>query len=317
MSDGEGGQGRRRAGQAAPPGDPVRAAGVVLLRPNSSSGPEVALIHRARRQDWSLPKGKLDPGEHTIVAAVRECEEETGIRPILGVPLPTQEYLAFGQRKTVDYWAATVGSVGEFAPNDEVDEVAWMSVDEACGRLTYPRDAELVRLAAATPATSPLILLRHASAMKRADYDGTDDARRPLTALGKDQARALVPILGAFGAESVHSSDTVRCRDTVRRYARAIGSEVHDEPALSERGYSEHPRRTAKRMLRLLCDPRPLVVCSHRPVLPTLVEVIAGLRITGPLDLEPRLPPGGFLVIHRSFGEGEEPTVLAVERHAS
>lgn len=70
-------------------------------------------------------------------------------------------------------------------------------------------------------------------------------------------------------------------------------------------------------MLRLLCDPRPLVVCSHRPVLPALVEVIAGLRITGPLDLEPRLPPGGFLVIHRAFGDGEEPTVLAVERHAA
>lgn len=316
MSADEGGPGRRAGSLGPPDGDPVRAAGVVLLRARSSSEPEVALIHRARRQDWSLPKGKLDPAEHAIVAAVRECQEETGIRPILGVPLPTQEYLAFGQRKTVDYWAATVGSESQFAPNDEVDEVAWMPVEEACGRLTYPRDSELVSLAAAMPATSPLILLRHASAMKRADYDGTDDARRPLTAQGKEQARALVPVLGAFGAESVHSSDTVRCRDTVRRYARAIGSDVHEEPALSERGYSEHPRRAAKRMLRLLCDPRPLVVCSHRPVLPALVEVIAGLRITGPLDLEPRLPPGGFLVIHRSFGEGDEPTVLAVERHA-
>lgn len=306
MSDGEGGRGSH---------DPVRAAGVVLLRPGSSAEPDVALIHRARRQDWSLPKGKLEPGEHSIVAAVRECEEETGIRPVLAVPLPSQEYLAFGQPKTVDYWTATVGHEAGFEPNDEVDEVAWMTVDEACARLTYPRDGELVRLGASMPVTSPLILLRHASAMKRGDFDGTDDARRPLTAQGKEQARALVPVLEAFGIESVHSSDTVRCRDTVRRYARHIGTDVHEEPALSERGYSEHPRRAAKRMLRLLRDPRPIVVCSHRPVLPALVEVIAGLRITGPLDLEPRLPPGGFLVIHRAFGDGDEPTVLAVERH--
>ena len=70
-------------------------------------------------------------------------------------------------------------------------------------------------------------------------------------------------------------------------------------------------------MSELLLDPAPMVVCSHRPVMPTLVEAIASLRITGPFDLDPKLPPGGFLVVHRHFAaDAEQPVVLAVERHS-
>jgi 8-oxo-dGTP diphosphatase len=86
---------------------------------------------------------------------------------------------------------------------------------------------------------------------------------------------------------------------------------------LSEESFDERPKRAARRMRELLLDPRPLVVCTHRPLMPALVEAIASLRITGPFDLDPKLPPGGFLVVHRQFSQdGEEPTVLAVERHS-
>ncbi len=293
----------------------VRAAGVVVLR-DGPAGPEVGVIHRGLRDDWSLPKGKVEPGEHPVVAAVRECDEEAGIVPVLGPPLARQEYVALGSPKVVDYWAARVGSDEGFAPDDEVDQIEWLTPDEATTRLTYPCDGELVREAVALPRTSPLILLRHTQALKRADFKGKDDAERPLSGKGRSQAKALVPLIAAYGIDQVHSSDSMRCRETVRRYAKSADTEVHLEPALSEESYVEHPKRAVRRMRELLLDPAPLVVCTHRPVLPALVETIAGLRITGSADLDPRLPPGGFLVVHRHFADGaDEPTVIAVERH--
>jgi 8-oxo-dGTP diphosphatase len=294
----------------------VRAAGVVVVR-EGAAGPEIAVIRRGLRADWSLPKGKIEPGEHPVVAAVRECDEETGIVPVLGPPLLRQEYVALGSPKVVDYWAARVGSDEGFAPDDEVESVEWLPAEQAAARLTYPRDADLVREAVALPPSSPLILLRHTQAMKRADWDGKVDADRPLSGKGRSQAKALVPMLAAYGIDDVHSSDAARCRETVKRYAKTVGADVELEPALSEESFDERPKRAARRMRELLLDPRPLVVCTHRPLMPALVEAIASLRITGPFDLDPKLPPGGFLVVHRQFSQdGEEPTILAVERHS-
>ena len=298
----------------SPTVEPVRAAGVVLLR-DGSRGPETLLIHRPHRADWSLPKGKVDPGEHVLTAAVRECDEETGLVPRLGLPLPQQTYRVLGREKTVDYWRAEISSDEGFAPDEEVDEVRWVGVDEAKSLLTYPRDADLVCEAVAQPPTSPLILLRHTQALKRADFTGTDDSRRPLSGKGRSQAKALVPLLSAYGIEQIFSSDSVRCSETVRRYAKSIGAPIQAEPTVSEAGHAEHPKRAAKRMLALLADPARLVVCSHRPVLPTLVETIAGLRWGGQGDLDEKLPPGGFLVIHRHFDGEPLPRIVAIEHH--
>ncbi len=295
----------------------VRASGVVVVR-DTGHGPEVVVIHRDLRADWSLPKGKLEPGEHPLTAAVRECDEETGIVPILGPPLPRQEYVALGSPKIVDYWSARVGGDEGFAPDEEVAEILWLPAEEAAARLTYPRDADLIREAAAMPSSSPFILLRHTQSTKRADYGGKVDAERPLSGKGRSQAKALVPLLSAYGITSVHSSDSARCRETVRRYAKSIDARVELEPSLSEEAHDDRPKRAARRMRQLLLDPSPLVVCSHRPVLPTLVEAIADLRIPGQqdLDLDSKLSPGGFLVVHRHFpADGGDPIVLAIERH--
>src|SRR4051812_43456031 len=90
----------------------IAAAGAVLWR-RRGEGAEVALVHRPRYDDWSLPKGKLDPGETLPETAVREIEEETGFRAVLGRRLRTVRYPVGGEEKVVDYWAAEAVS-GEF-----------------------------------------------------------------------------------------------------------------------------------------------------------------------------------------------------------
>jgi 8-oxo-dGTP diphosphatase len=118
----------------------VKAAGGVLLRP----GGEVALVHRPKYDDWTLPKGKLDAGETFEQAALREVEEETGLRARLLRELPSTEYHdANGRRKLVRYWEMEPLE-GEFTPSHEVDELRWLPPDDAAALLTYDRDREVL-----------------------------------------------------------------------------------------------------------------------------------------------------------------------------
>lgn len=296
----------------------VLAAGVALVR-DGLDGPEVAIVHRPRRRDWSLPKGKADPGEHVITAAARECFEETGLRPILGVPLRTQNYRVFGRTKSVYYWAARVES-GTFKANAEVDSMMWIPAHAADKVMTYPRDAKLVEEAIAAPRTSPLILMRHATAMKRADWQargGGDkrDPRRPLNNLGRREATSLVDVLAAYGITQVHTSSSERCSATVRPFATAARLPVHEEPVLSEEGHDIEPKASTDRFLELLADPRPLVVCSHRPVLPDLETALSSA--TGSTLPNRPLAPGAFIVAHRRLEEdGSVGKIASVEWHA-
>lgn len=101
---------------------------------------EVVLVHRPKYDDWTLPKGKLDPGETHERAAQREVEEETGFRAVLGHELASTAYRdSKGRSKLVRYWEMTVAS-GTFAPNDEVDELRWLPLKAARRRLTYDHD---------------------------------------------------------------------------------------------------------------------------------------------------------------------------------
>jgi 8-oxo-dGTP diphosphatase len=122
----------------------VKASGGVVWR-RGERGIEVALVHRPRYDDWSFPKGKLDPGEGWEEAALREVEEEIGLRCRLGHELPSTSYRDNkGRSKVVRYWMMEPLD-GEFAPSDEVDEVRWLSTGDAAGLLTYDRDRELLR----------------------------------------------------------------------------------------------------------------------------------------------------------------------------
>jgi len=122
----------------------VKAAGGVVWR-RGAGDVEVAVVHRAHRDDWSLPKGKLDRGEGWEEAALREVEEEIGLVCRLGRELPATSYRdQKGRSKVVRYWMMEPQS-GEFAANDEVDEVRWLIPEAAAGLLTYAHDRELVR----------------------------------------------------------------------------------------------------------------------------------------------------------------------------
>jgi 8-oxo-dGTP diphosphatase len=123
----------------------VRAAGGVVRR-DGPRGVEILLVHRPRYDDWSLPKGKLDPDETFEAAALREVEEETGVRAALREELPPIRYRdAKGRDKLVRYWVMDVVDQGRFEPNDEVDEIRWLAPGPASDLLSYLRDAELVR----------------------------------------------------------------------------------------------------------------------------------------------------------------------------
>ena len=159
-------------------GAEIVAAGVVVSR----KGPEVLLVHRPKYDDWSFPKGKLDPDEHVTTAAVREVAEETGLDVRLGPPLPSQRYsVRNGETrvKRVHYWAGRVvggDDVSSYKPNDEIDEVAWVKLDKAPDRLTYARDRETLEEAVAfRKKSNPLVVLRHGKATSRKAWR----ARRP------------------------------------------------------------------------------------------------------------------------------------------
>ena len=125
------------------------AAGGVVWRRKKGSAVEVLLVHRPKYDDWTLPKGKLDDGESAEEAAVREIGEETGFQVSLGQELPSTDYHdRFGRPKNVRYWVMDITG-GEFAPNREVDEVRWLSVDDAKGALSYPRDRSVLEAFAA------------------------------------------------------------------------------------------------------------------------------------------------------------------------
>lgn len=126
----------------------VRAGGGVVRRRGPGDVWEVALVHRPRDGDWSLPKGKVEPGESVEEAALREVEEETGLVCRLLHPCGQSTYRdRKGRLKRVWYWVMEVVVSGTFTPSKEVEEVRWEPVSEAIGRLTYPLDRELLAAA--------------------------------------------------------------------------------------------------------------------------------------------------------------------------
>ena len=127
----------------------VHAAGGVVTRTDLDGTLEILVVHRPRYDDWSLPKGKLEPGESTEDAARREIAEETGVVVELGAPLPNTEYVdRHGRPKVVHYWIMTPVSTTAWEPNDEVDEMRWITASEAATLLTYEHDRRLIAMVA-------------------------------------------------------------------------------------------------------------------------------------------------------------------------
>lgn len=311
----------------------VEAAGALVWRVRQGRL-QVVLVHRPRYRDWSWPKGKLEPGEHVITAAVREVEEETGLDVVLGRPLPGLEYpLSDGRLKRVHYWAAQVAGrpdgpavharpPAEHASADEIDRVRWMDAEVARQRLTraddrVPLDALVDAHAHGLLDTRALVVVRHGRARSRAGW-GREEGTRPLTEAGRRQADALVPVLSAFGIAEVVTSPWTRCRRTVQPYLTAAGLSPSEEERLTEAQHADGPEKTADVVAAVLRTGQDVAVCTHRPVLPTVLDVIgthARARVRACLPAEdPYLRPGQVLVCHVA-GAPDAPRVEAVELH--
>ncbi len=254
------------------PAQQVIAAGAVLWRPDPDSGqPRVAVIHRPRYDDWSLPKGKLDAGENEPVAAVREIWEETGQRSHLGRRLTEVSYPIPEGLKIVHYWAAR-GVGGDFAPGAEVDRLVWLPVAEASGMLSYPHDREVLhRFAEYRADTQTVLVVRHGTAGVKARYKG-DDRSRPLDKNGRAQAESLVGQLMAFGATDVYAADRDRCTQTVEPLAQELGVTITVEPTLTEEAYADDPRAAQERVIEIAARGGTPVICTQGKVIPYLLE---------------------------------------------
>jgi 8-oxo-dGTP diphosphatase len=256
---------------AAAKKSPTLAAGAVLWRPDERTGtPEIAVIHRPRYDDWSLPKGKVDPGETEPVTAVREIEEETGFRSHLERQLPTVSYPVDSGIKKVRYWAARCVS-GEFAANHEVDELKWLAPKQAMSELVYPQDRKVLRRFLKQPAdTKTVLIVRHGTAGSRSRYRG-DDRKRPLDKHGRAQAESLVGQLLAFGADELFAADRVRCHQTLGPLAEELGAVITDEPGLSEEAYAHDRKAARQRILEIAATSNTPVICSQGKVIPDFI----------------------------------------------
>ncbi|MCX2930442.1 NUDIX hydrolase [Mycobacterium sp. CVI_P3] len=249
----------------------ILAAGAALWRPDPATGePHVALIHRPRYDDWSLPKGKVDPGENEPIAAVREIWEETGQRSQLGRRLIQTRYQVPQGSKVVHYWVARALG-GEFIPGPEVDRMEWMPVDEAAQRLTYPHDRDVLTAFTKQPAaTETVLIVRHGTAGIKSRYK-SDDRGRPLDKNGRAQAESLVGQLMAFGATDIYAADRARCIQTVEPLAQELGVKVAAEASLTEEAYAADPEAAHKRIVEIAARGGTPVICTQGKVIPYLL----------------------------------------------
>ena len=261
----------------------VAAAGGAVWRPAPDGGTEVAVVHRPRYDDWSLPKGKLDAGEHVLTAAVREVGEETGLAIVAGRRSVQTSYAVPEGLKRVDYWVMqAVG--GGFEPNDEVDELRWLPTPAAADLCSHEHDrAVLADLARSdVPLMPTLILVRHGRAGNRSDWDGPDDLR-PLDRRGRMQAQRLAEVLPAFLPVDLLSAPPVRCRESVEPLAERMGLDIRPAPEMGEDGFAADPE-AALALVESLLEPRSgpgvTVVCSQGGAIPSVLMAL-GVRYEG------------------------------------
>jgi 8-oxo-dGTP diphosphatase len=258
----------------------VPAAGGAVWRPAPDGGIEVALVHRPRYDDWTLPKGKLDAGEDTLSAAVREIGEETGLDVVAGRRSVQTGYPIPQGTKRVDYWVMqAVG--GQFRANAEVDELHWLSPAEATARCTHEHDRTVLADLERTdvPRMPTLVLVRHGSAGSSSTWGGLDDLR-PLDGKGEAQAARLAQVLPHFGVTSVFSARRTRCEQTVAPLAQRLGLTVEPMAELGEEEFRADPEAalsTVQRLLASATDPGVTVVCSQGGAIPSVLLAL-GVR---------------------------------------
>ncbi|HUF54804.1 MAG TPA: NUDIX hydrolase [Dehalococcoidia bacterium] len=255
----------------------IRAAGGVLWRAvagSNGNSVEVAIIHRPRYDDWSIPKGKLNAGEIEIEGAVREVTEETGFRATIVSPLGEVTYIKEDRPKVVRYWAMRAKG-GVFTPGREVDELRWLPIDEAISLVTMDRDRDLLRrFLAAPPALRTVLLVRHGSAGSRSYWE-EPDANRPLDDKGRDQADALIWLLTRWDVREIFCAPVERCVQTVEPLASAVGLAIQEQPLLAEEIFPGKRAEAIKWVRQAAHEDTASVLCSQGGVIPEILTRLA------------------------------------------
>lgn len=296
---------------------PVFAAGAVLWRRIAEADPvtpdtaaedavEIAVIHRPRYDDWSLPKGKVDKGEGIVTTVTRELVEETGYESSLGWLLGYVHYpLPSGQTKVVYYWTAEVTDYSDPTPEDtdEVGELRWVSPATAAQLCTYDADREVIAAGLhrlSLGAARRLLYIRHAKAADRRGWQGDDDLR-PLTRKGRRQAEALVATVRGYGVKSLSTAAPERCLDTLIPSSRALDLEIAVDPALGDQSIVHGPRTVMDALVRASTG-AVSAVCAQGLVIPAVVR---GLAENAGIEIDDvRAKKASVWVLH--FGDNEE-----------
>jgi 8-oxo-(d)GTP phosphatase len=278
----------------------MRAAGALLWRENSELKIEIALIHRPRYDDWSLPKGKIEEGESSLRCAFREVIEETGITPQFGRELGSVEYKEPAGLKRVKYWAAKA-LTDEFLANEEVDEIKWLNPADALALGTHVSDKTIIKnFLTQEPRTDTLIIVRHTKALERGDWDA-EDSKRTLDERGITQSEQLIQHLEPFGIDEIYSSNYIRCVQTVTPLAQSRGLKITEIPNLNEANFEFDPERAISFANAVKQDEKNILICSHNPVIPTMLRGILNTKLKNK-DLI-KLEPGDAWIVHRVCGE--------------
>lgn len=254
---------------------PILAAGGLVIRPDEDGELRVLVAHRPRYDDWSLPKGKADSGESPEATAIREVEEETGVLADIIAPLAEVEYrVSSGRRKVVRYFAMRARSERAFTPNDEVDEIRWITAEESAEVLTYEHDRALVASDLDRLLTIGTVwLIRHAAAGDRGAWSD-DDRARPITKKGQRQSEAIADALVAHDIDAIYSSPFLRCRQTVEPLATRAGVQVEDSDHLAEGARESETFDWLRTM-----GGRNVVACSHGDVIPDVIRRLDAMGV--------------------------------------
>ena len=275
----------------------ILAAGALVWRKSKEKKIEIAVIHRPKYNDWTIPKGKVELNESSIACAYREVIEETSLETEFGMYLGEVKYQSLDGPKQVSFWSAQVVKENTFTPNSEVDEIKWVEAAKAAKFLSLDSDREILsKFNKLKYESKPLVLLRHAKALSRDEWQGDDDDR-PLDSLGQMQAKRLLSIYQAFNLEQIHTSDAIRCYDTVEPMAKALGLRLEVSNKLSESAFKKDKEDAFDYARDLIKSDKRALLCSHNPILPKVLN-----KLTKKSDVESdeeKLYPADAWVIHR------------------